>query len=74
MERLYELRDIVKDAPDGATHYDRMCYYRYSGGCLLWHDWERGWVAGAGHWPIRSLEDIKYIIHLLESIQFELGG
>lgn len=73
MERLHELRDIVKAAPEMATHYDQGVYYRSVRDVVLWWDWERGWEVDQATDIMRSLEDIKYIIHLLESIQFEAG-
>ena len=79
METLEQLKDIIKNAPDGATHYV-VDQYDFTEGyfklenCIAYCDYGAdGWkyVEGAaielnGTHEFRSLSDIKLIIELME--------
>lgn len=69
-ESLEELKSIIDNAPQGATHYD-VYYYRYSGDEVQSAPSKRfGWEfmsdGSVGLELTRSLSDIEEIIELRE--------
>ena len=72
MESLEQLKEIVKNAPDCATHYDGKNYFRfemYEHGQAYLVLRDGVWARGLPAYPVyscRSLSDIKLIIELME--------
>lgn len=73
METLEQLKEIVKNAPEGATYHSNSerVYYKFESECWMWQS--EG--TGVFHFvqddeyvcdDIRSLSDIKLIIELME--------
>lgn len=69
METLEQLKEIFKNAPEGATHYDEEGdYIKCSDEFLFWYD-DFEWSALETYVAMRSLSDIKDKIELLENKQ-----
>ncbi|QGJ84305.1 hypothetical protein [Pseudoalteromonas phage XCL1123] len=71
METLEDLKAIIVNAPEGATHVSRNgVYYKRSDkqgfGALVW--WRRGeeWIESKIDHITRSISDIEEIIALME--------
>lgn len=71
---INELKEIVENAPEGATHIDSDDYYIRK----LNKNWLEYWWNG--YWnqleeellPTRSLEDIRTIIELYEQLDYAM--
>lgn len=75
METLEQLKDIVKNSPEGATNYDGKNYFRfemYEHGQAYLVLRDGVWTRGLPAYPVyscRSLSDIKRIIELMEEVK-----
>ena len=70
-ETLEELKSIVDNAPDGATHIDDdlLFYIKDSRFGLRWHnDYDGLWFRCEVPETLRSLSDIKRIIELMGQV------
>lgn len=68
METLEQLKEIVKNAPEGATHYDEDGdYIKFGINYPYWYDGST-WFELESCGSVRSLSDIKLIIELMEEI------
>lgn len=66
METLEQLKEIVKNAPEGATHYDEDGDYIKLGiNYPYWYDGST-WFELESCGYVRLLSDIKCIIELME--------
>ena len=66
-------QEILDNAPEGATHVDRVNHYwKFIGefGDFLMCDQEGGWVGGFSPIITRSLADIKRIVELEKDLAF----
>ena len=76
-ETLEELKAIVENAPDGATHCDNVVtYYKIDSYVREWGVFKGRWCVCVGcntmRMPpsMRSLSDIKRIIELIELLEY----
>ena len=71
-ESLEELKAIIDNSPEGATHYDGKTYFRfemYEHGQAYLVNKNGTWCRGLPAYPVyscRSLSDIKRIVELME--------
>lgn len=67
METLEQLKEVIKNAPDGATHYDEDGdYIKFGINYPYWYDGST-WFELESCGSVRSLSDIKLIVELMES-------
>ena len=76
MNNIEKLKQIILDAPEGATHVDNLpSYYKMDSHGLSWGIWKGAWCVCVGcntmRMPpsMRSLSDIKTIVEQAEEIE-----
>lgn len=65
--QIDNMRSLLAESPEGATHVDSMRRYLqpYRGKMVVYSD-KHGWTNMTTSSPMRSLDDIRLILSLLE--------